>query len=171
MPNDCYNSLTIEANPETIKKILSFVKSDESAFDFNKIIPMPDYIYDGNVGTKEKEIYGKYNWYDWSRENWGTKWNAYDIETAAEELMVCLDKAGISTIDWNTNGSNVFIFTLNPENAFDLDFDDINVYGERLTEAIENVCYICGEPIDGSGTITDKGICCDGCKLHFEIGG
>ena len=82
MPNDCYNSLTIEANPETIEKILSFVKSDESAFDFNKIIPMPDYIYDGNVGTKEKEIYGKYNWYDWSRENWGTKWNAYDIETS-----------------------------------------------------------------------------------------
>ena len=26
-------------------------------------------------------------------------------------------------IDWNTNGSNVFIFTLSPDNAFDLDFD------------------------------------------------
>lgn len=97
--------------------------------------------------------------------------NVYDIDVAAEDLMACLSKAGITTVDWNTNGSNVFIFTLNPDNAFDLDFNDVNVYGESLTEAKENVCYICGEVIDGTGNITDKGVCCDGCSLHFEIGG
>ena len=97
--------------------------------------------------------------------------NVYDIDVAAEDLMACLAEAGIPTIDWDVNGSNVFIFTLNPDNAFDLDFNDINVYGESLTEAKENVCYICGEPIDGTGNITDRGICCDGCNLHFEIGG
>ena len=42
MPNDCYNSLTIEANPETLEKIFNLVKSPDSDFDFNKIIPMPD---------------------------------------------------------------------------------------------------------------------------------
>jgi len=101
--------------------------------------------------------------------------NAYDIEAAAEELMTCLDNAGIPAIDWNTNGSNVFIFTLNPDNAFDLDFDDVNVYGENLTEAMHEACCICGESIDGYGNnpepymSADKGRCCDSCNLHFVI--
>jgi hypothetical protein len=99
--------------------------------------------------------------------------NAYDIEAAAEELIACLDNAGIPTIDWNTNGSNVFIFTLNPDDAFDLDFDDVNVYGESLTEAKHEDCCICGEPIDGNGRSpepymsADRGLCCSSCHLHF----
>ncbi len=101
--------------------------------------------------------------------------NAYDTEAAAEELTACLDNAGIPTIDWNTNGSNVFIFTLNPENAFDLDFDDVNVYGESLTEAIHEDCCICGEALEGSGKSpepymsADSGKCCDSCFLHFVV--
>ena len=46
-------------------------------FDFNKVIPMPDDIYRGDLGPKEQKIYGKKNWYDWSCWNWGTKWNSY----------------------------------------------------------------------------------------------
>lgn len=97
--------------------------------------------------------------------------NAYDIEAAAAELMTCLDKAGITTIDWNTNGSNVFIFELTPDNELDLAFDDVNVFGEKLTEAKEHYCHICGEPVEGTGHITDDGVICDGCELHFAIGG
>lgn len=99
--------------------------------------------------------------------------NADDIESAAEELEGCLANAGILTADWNTNGSNVFIFTLNPDNVFDLDFDDVNVYGESLTEAKHGDCSICGEPIDGTGKSpepymsADKGLCCSSCYLHF----
>ena len=97
--------------------------------------------------------------------------NVLDIEAAADDLANCLEKHGMYVIDWNTNGSNVFIFELSPDNAFDMDFEDVNVFGERLTEAKENICYVCGEPIDDHGNVTDSGICCDGCKLHFEIGG
>lgn len=100
--------------------------------------------------------------------------NVADIEEAAEELSAWLaDVYGISVIDWNTNGSNVFIFELNPDNAFDLDFDDVNVYGEKLTEALENSCCICGEPIEGHGNnpepymSADEGQCCQGCHLKF----
>lgn len=57
------------------------------------------------------------------------------------------------------------------ENTFNLDFDDVNAYGECLTEAKERLCSICGEPIDGTGHSTDSGIVCDGCELHFAIGG
>lgn len=102
--------------------------------------------------------------------------NVADIEEAAEELVTWVEKTyGISIIDWNTNGSNVFIFTLSPDNAFNLAFEDVNVYGERLTEAKENFCCICGEEIDGQGhnpepyMSADNGRCCDGCQLKFVI--
>lgn len=97
--------------------------------------------------------------------------NVPDIEEAAAHLSACLEEYGFTVLDWNTNGSNVFIFTLDADNAFDLDFDDINVYGERLTEAKERFCNICGESIEGQGHNTEAGLVCDGCALHFDIGG
>jgi hypothetical protein len=61
------------------------------------------------------------------------------------------------------------------EEAFNLDFEDFNVYGEKLTEAKENFCCICGEPIEGYGNnpepfmSADEGRACDSCNLHFVI--
>lgn len=76
MPNYCKNTLTITGNPDTLRQILAFVKSDENRFDFNRIVPMPEHIYRGNLGSEERKLYGENNWYDWSVENWGTKWNS-----------------------------------------------------------------------------------------------
>ena len=78
MPNYCYNSLSISGSNETLKKIYNLVHSDDNEIDFEKIIPMPDYIYRGDFGPEEEKIYGKDNWYDWSCEHWGTKWNSVD---------------------------------------------------------------------------------------------
>ena len=78
MPNYVDNNLTIEGSEKTITKIRDLVSGEDNAFDFEKIIPMPDYIYRGNIGPEEKKIYGENNWYDWSNENWGTKWNSVD---------------------------------------------------------------------------------------------
>ena len=86
MPNYCNNCLMIDGNPNTHKEILMLMKSEYSPFDFEKILPMPDYIYCGNVGAEEREIYGKNNWYDWSIENWGTKWNSLDAEVHSNEI-------------------------------------------------------------------------------------
>lgn len=38
---------------------------------------MPDNIFRGSLGPREREIYGSNNWYDWSISHWGTKWNSY----------------------------------------------------------------------------------------------
>lgn len=61
------------------------------------------------------------------------------------------------------------------ENFFNLDFDDVNVFGEKLREAKENFCCICGEPIEGYGNNPEpfmtsaNGQCCDGCNLKFVV--
>jgi len=49
--------------------------------DFNKIIPQPENIFNGNLGKEEEEMCkreGRPTWYEWNRHNWGTKWNCSD---------------------------------------------------------------------------------------------
>ena len=49
----------------------------DGCLDFDKIIPMPDNIFRGPLGMEDREKYpGDLNWYDWSVDHWGTKWNA-----------------------------------------------------------------------------------------------
>lgn len=101
--------------------------------------------------------------------------NVADEEEAAKHLISCLTKAGYNIIDWNTNGSNVFIFALNPDNPLDLDFEDVNVFGEKLTEAKERLCCVCGEPLEGAGNNPEpyrssaNGQVCYGCFLKFVL--
>ena len=126
MANFVKNRVVIaNANDEQVKKVLDFIKSDESLVDFNKVVPMPsgletddstlgelgrDYIlsfyssdstevnrikgeFDKLDDEQKKEClslgfeyisnkvkYGYENWYDWSCANWGTKWNADNVE-------------------------------------------------------------------------------------------
>ena len=57
MPNYCDNYLRIDGPVDAVKNLIDFVKSNENKFDFNKIVPMPDYIYQGPVGSAEKALY------------------------------------------------------------------------------------------------------------------
>lgn len=80
MPNHVTNYVKLHGEESGILRLMQTVKSDEfglGTIDFNKIIPMPDDIYCGDLGPKERDLYGEKNWYDWRISNWGTKWNAY----------------------------------------------------------------------------------------------
>jgi hypothetical protein len=61
MPNWSYNHLQIIGRKDQVDKCLNSVKTKESAFDFNTVIPEPESIPDGLT---------------WRWEHWGTKWNA-----------------------------------------------------------------------------------------------
>lgn len=82
MPNHVTSKLYIQ--DENIRKeVIDYLYNEEdkipSFMTFEKIIPMPDYIYRGNLSKQEKQLYGSDNcWYDWSINNWGTKWDAYN---------------------------------------------------------------------------------------------
>ena len=95
MPNNITNKLTIIGDKEQVQEVLEFIQMEEDSedydgfsgigtIDFNKIIPMPDNIYRGDLSS-EKRKENPNNWYDWSVQNWGTKWNAYKQGMSYEE--------------------------------------------------------------------------------------
>lgn len=81
MPNHVNNELYFEAdNKERISELLNAIKGEDTAIDFEKIIPMPSNIYRGNLSWEDEQRLGGMDWYHWSIANWGTKWNAYETE-------------------------------------------------------------------------------------------
>jgi hypothetical protein len=65
---------------ERVSSVLRVEKSQPCFIDFEKIIPMPEGVFRGNLGEKERQLYGKNNWYDWSTANWATKWNSATMD-------------------------------------------------------------------------------------------
>lgn len=80
MPNHVTNVISFSGDKSRISAMLKEIQNDEhgiGSVDFEKILPMPDTVYNGSLGIRERELYGENNWYDWRIGNWGTKWNSY----------------------------------------------------------------------------------------------
>ena len=92
MPNWTENNVKFVCKTkEGADQLKSLLESKKQSFDFNNIIPMPMELKETVSGSENskpdwqkeqskqlKVKYGTDNWYDWSVENWGTKWNAVD---------------------------------------------------------------------------------------------
>ena len=109
MPNHISNIVRLKAfneddwkrENEAFEQLQALMKTDDSPFDFNVLIPYPEHfkVLDDRVTALEKEVglaaamsvKDGYNsgGYEWCIANWGTKWNAYDIGFGYDEIYFC----------------------------------------------------------------------------------
>lgn len=135
MPNWSYN--TVSASDEVLKQIVD----ENGEIDFNTIVPMPKEL-EGTISpnrdkTQEEiersnkliEKYGSDNWYLWSCENWGTKWNGVTDEPYEE---------GNGYISFRTAWEypSAFIDSLSnkfPDEEFTVEWEEEQGFGEVFT--------------------------------------
>jgi hypothetical protein len=153
--------------------------------ELKKVLDQTDYP----VNFGEGELFGDACIYQWDISKpespddkfcvtgWG-----YDVFTEEDgiersEYFDTLEDAYKYMVNLANTSTNFKVIPLSSSTneAFDLDFDDYNVFGEKLTEAKENFCCICGEPLEGYGnnpepfTTVEAGQCCDACNLKFVL--
>lgn len=114
MPNHVENKLKIIGDIEQIQKVKNFLKGKwddgtDKNIDFNNITPMPKWIFNKNLREADEEKYGKENcWLEWSRRNWGTKWNAYESNLKDEEDTIRFSTAWNGVKDLITKLGRIF---------------------------------------------------------------
>lgn len=83
MPNHCTNRLLVRGPESGVRAFFKKAKGEDGSagpLTFHAFVPMPDYVLRGDVKAGETRP----NWYDWSCDNWGTKWDAYDTYYSLE---------------------------------------------------------------------------------------
>lgn len=102
MPNHVTNEIIFRnVSAADQDAIIAKLCNADGIVDFEVLVPTPPNIWLGNVGEKHKRL--GVNALDWSRENWGTKWNAYShkkIERTDDTLKVVFDTAWSPPYGW-----------------------------------------------------------------------
>jgi hypothetical protein len=91
MPNHVANRITFAA--EKAEEVFAVVIRD-GRFDFETLVPSPPNMYHGNLSSADEKDF-PINWLEWSRQNWGTKWNAYQSSHGVEN--------GVAFINFQTS--------------------------------------------------------------------
>lgn len=99
MPNWCFNNLTVSMHNESGKKLVQAFRDNHTnekgeafATPFEDLLPTPQELLDteashGNSNPEtlakfeaNKAKYGYRHWYEWRLANWGTKWEACEVQ-------------------------------------------------------------------------------------------
>ena len=98
MPNHVYNSVTLTGSFRDLTRLKMLLNmphecqhvhndTDISQFNFFSLLAPDKSVWDEYYGEEpsykdlaERVRHSTNHWYDWNVRNWGTKWNAYDID-------------------------------------------------------------------------------------------
>lgn len=89
MANNCENVLILEhKDPRQIKRVKEAILQKKF---FEEFLPCPSELYNDRKDDSDRlhhvemfEKYGYYGWRDWCEANWGTKWDAYELQIIDE---------------------------------------------------------------------------------------
>lgn len=145
MPNHISHHITFEYDEEsetsykehekTVLAVKEKMKTSDSEFDFNALIPMPKELnvrspaYSAEEKEQAEKNIKKYSfpdWYDWCISKWGTKWNAYGVVWSYDELYF--------QTAWNT--------PLPILEALSREFPDVTIKVEYADEDIGHNCGV-----------------------------
>lgn len=99
MPNWCNNQITISAPKEKMDKFETFLNESDGKNWFDFFLPIPEELKDttASLSTEQNqelvEKYGASDWYSWSLDNWGCKWNcdAQDWSRDGDSILFWFD--------------------------------------------------------------------------------
>ena len=94
MPNWCWNNLIVMCTKEHVAELQDFVDKSTSIKD-------TEFSFEGTLPRGDRE-----DWYNWSLENWGTKWDAcepYINESETQCFSVGFDSAWSPPCNWIQN--------------------------------------------------------------------
>lgn len=97
MPNWCENYLIVHFNPNNQRELM-YARRLKTAYEKSKLLNalvkrpkhQPDinkpnpFFAKGGLGVDEQKLFGRNNWYDWSVDNWGTKWEVSSSDGSVE---------------------------------------------------------------------------------------
>lgn len=172
MPNHVTNELRFHhCTEERFHEILKDIQNDEyglGSIDFRKLIPEPEGLYMGDLGTEEMKYYKDNNWYDWRVKNWNTKWNAYGFEAPTYSG----DAGTMTFLTANCSPFRV-LFKLS-EKYSDVEFE-LRYADEDLGYNVGEISFAAGELIDDNtprdGTAAAQELAADilGIDLTFDV--
>jgi hypothetical protein len=128
MPNWCNNNVTF--THEDAAQIQRLVKAYNEDRLFKEFLPVPEELAQTTSPNDKNpdemiEKYGAADWYSWSVENWGTKWDVESVDAAEADgnsVSVYFDSAWAPPIAFyqhmETLGFTVDAFYYEPGMAF-----------------------------------------------------
>lgn len=152
MPNWMRTALEVSGDQKLREKFFNAIGQgleSKQPIDFEKVIPPPDNLFQGNLGQPE-EKYCKDNnipnWYDWNCKNWGTKWNA-----VGGEVKTFGDYSDVLFFDTAYNLAFPILEEL--EKMLMNEYKGIEIYGEFIEETYSQAGFI---KMDGNGGQIDS---------------
>ena len=104
MPNHVTSEIIFrDVSPADQDAILAKVCNGEGRVDFEILVPLPLNLWLGNQGADHEKAFGERLGMTWTRENWGTKWNAYQsrtVERTGDTLTIVFDTAWSPPFPW-----------------------------------------------------------------------